>query len=66
MRLVQRLFYALPILNTLVPQFGQKPRVAGLLFFMVICMGFLISTFCRHFTQSAFYGYGGWRSLFGA
>jgi len=36
----------------LVPQFGHSPWVAGFLFFMVICFGFLISTFFLHFIQS--------------
>jgi hypothetical protein len=30
--------YALPILNTFVPQVGQTPWVAGLPFFMVILL----------------------------
>ena len=36
--------YALPILKTLVPQFGHTPRVAGLPFFMVYGRGSFIST----------------------
>jgi hypothetical protein len=39
--------------NTLVPQTGQTPVVAGLPFFIVIDFGFLISLFARHFTQYA-------------
>lgn len=41
----------LPILNTLVPQVGQTPWVAGLLFFMTILLGFLISFLARHLGQ---------------
>jgi hypothetical protein len=44
-------YYALPILNTLVPHFGHTPCVAGLPFFIVIALGFLISTLPRHFIQ---------------
>ena len=43
----------LPILNTLVPQVGQTPWVAGLLFFMTMLLGFLISFLARHFIQYA-------------
>lgn len=43
--------YAFPILNTLVPQVGHVPWVAGLPFFMVICVGLLISLEARHFMQ---------------
>jgi len=43
----------LPILNTLVPQVGHTPWVAGLLFFMTMLLGFLISFLARHFTQYA-------------
>jgi hypothetical protein len=46
-------FLALPILNTLVPQVGQVPWVAGFLFFKVTSLGFLISFFARHLTQYA-------------
>jgi len=42
-----------PIRNTLVPHTGQIPLVAGLPFFMVILVGFLISTLALHFTQYA-------------
>jgi len=42
-----------PIRNTLVPHTGQTPLVAGLPFFMVILVGFLISTLALHFTQYA-------------
>jgi hypothetical protein len=35
--------YALPILNTFVPQLGQTPWVAGLPFFMVMLLASLIS-----------------------
>jgi hypothetical protein len=44
-------YYALPILNTLVPHFGHTPCVAGLPFFIVMAFGFLISTLPRHFIQ---------------
>jgi hypothetical protein len=37
--------------NTLVPQVGQTPWVAGLLFFKVTALAFLISTFFLHFMQ---------------
>ncbi len=43
----------LPILNTFVPQVGQRPWVAGLPFFMVILLGSLISFLARHFIQYA-------------
>jgi hypothetical protein len=43
--------YAVPILNTFVPQDGQTPWVAGLPFFMVMLFGSLISFLVRHFTQ---------------
>ncbi len=39
--------------NTLVPQRGQIPCVAGRLFFKVMALGFLISTFFLHFIQYA-------------
>lgn len=39
--------------NTLVPQTGQTPRVAGLLFLSTIACGFLISLFVLHFIQYA-------------
>lgn len=39
--------------NTLVPQLGQTPRVAGLLFFRITFWGFFISTFFRHLKQYA-------------
>ena len=42
-----------PILKTLVPHTGQTPCVAGLPFFMVICLGSLISRLVRHYTQYA-------------
>lgn len=45
--------HALPILNTLVPQVEQVPVVAGLPFFIVVDVGFLISFFALHFTQYA-------------
>jgi hypothetical protein len=45
--------YPLPMRNTLVPQLGQTPWVAGLLFFKTTDLGFLISTFLRHFMQYA-------------
>lgn len=45
--------YAFPILNILVPQVEQVPVVAGLPFFMVVAVGFLISFFALHFTQYA-------------
>jgi len=43
----------LPILNILVPQVGQVPEVAGLLFFIVIALGAFISLLVRHLTQYA-------------
>jgi hypothetical protein len=43
--------YPFPILNTLVPQLGHAPWVAGLPFFILIDFAFLISTFLRHFIQ---------------
>ena len=46
-------FYAFPILNTLVPQVGHMPWVAGLPFFMTMDLGFLISTLVLHFMQYA-------------
>ena len=39
--------------NTLVPQLGQLPRVAGLPFFRVILTGFLISLLVLHLKQYA-------------
>ena len=45
--------YAFPILNILVPQFGQVPWVAGLPFFMVIALASFISLLARHFIQYA-------------
>lgn len=48
-----RTTYARPILNTLVPHTGQTPSVAGLPFFRVTCLGFLMSTFFLHFIQYA-------------
>ncbi len=44
-------YYALPILNTLVPHMGHTPWVAGFPFFIVIALGFLISVLPRHFIQ---------------
>ena len=41
----------LPIRNILVPQAGQVPWVAGLPFFMVMLLAFLISFLVRHLTQ---------------
>jgi hypothetical protein len=43
----------LPILNIFVPQVEQVPVVAGLPFFIVVDVGFLISFFALHFTQYA-------------
>jgi hypothetical protein len=40
-----------PILKIFVPQSGQVPVIAGRPFFIVICSGFLISTFLRSLTQ---------------
>jgi hypothetical protein len=51
-------YFAFPILNILVPQEGQVPLVAGLLFFMVTSCGDFISFLARHLTQYA--------SIFGA
>lgn len=45
--------YLSPILNILVPQVVQTPRVAGRPFFIVICSVFFISRFCLHFMQYA-------------
>ncbi|MBI2863650.1 MAG: hypothetical protein HYX94_03710 [Chloroflexi bacterium] len=42
-----------PILNSLVPQTGHVPSVAGLLFFKVTALGFLISLLALHLTQYA-------------
>ena len=39
--------------NTLVPQVGHSPWVAGRPFFITIDLGFLISLFARHFMQYA-------------
>jgi hypothetical protein len=46
-------YLALPILKTFVPQVGQIPEVAGLPFFMVMALAFLISFLARHLTQYA-------------
>jgi hypothetical protein len=43
----------LPMRNTLVAHLGHIPWVAGRLFFIVIALGFLISTFFLHFMQYA-------------
>ncbi len=43
--------YAFPILKIFVPHVGHVPCVAGLLFFMVIALAFLISFLVRHFIQ---------------
>ena len=43
--------YPEPILNTLVPQTGQTPCVAGLPFFIVIFFASLMSLFALHLTQ---------------
>ena len=45
--------YALPIRNTLVPQTGQVPFVAGLPFFSVTCDGLRTSRLLLHFMQYA-------------
>lgn len=42
---------AFSILNTLVPQAGHTPRVAGLRFLSITRLGVLISTFFLHFMQ---------------
>ena len=47
-----RLSY-LPILNSVVPQTGHTPLVAGLPFFITTSCGFLISLFVLHFMQYA-------------
>jgi hypothetical protein len=44
-------YLLLPILNILVPQVGQVPVVAGLLFFIVIALGAFISFLVLHLTQ---------------
>jgi hypothetical protein len=46
-------FYALPILNIPVPQFGQTPLTAGFPFLRVTFFGFFISRFFLHLTQYA-------------
>jgi hypothetical protein len=43
--------YPLPMRNTLVPQEGHTPWVAGRLFFSVVALAFFISTFFLHFIQ---------------
>jgi hypothetical protein len=43
--------YPLPMRNTLVPQEGQLPWVAGRLFLSVVALAFFISTFFLHFIQ---------------
>jgi hypothetical protein len=43
--------------NTLVPQAGQSPLVAGRPFFNVTCSGLDISRFSRHFRQYASMAY---------
>jgi hypothetical protein len=40
-------------LNTFVPHVEHSPVVAGLPFFIVVAVGFLISLFALHFTQYA-------------
>jgi hypothetical protein len=40
-----------PILNILVPHVAQVPSVAGRPFFIVICLGFLMSRCALHFMQ---------------
>ena len=45
--------YALPILNTLVPQTEQVPWVAGLPFLSVTAVGLRTSRFVLHFMQYA-------------
>ena len=47
----KRRYLAAPIRNTLVPQEGHVPEVAGLPFFMVMACGSLISLLDLHFTQ---------------
>jgi hypothetical protein len=42
-----------PILKSFVEQSGHSPWIAGRPFFMVTCVGFLISFFALHFTQYA-------------
>jgi len=41
----------LPMRNTLVPQTGHTPCVAGRLFFITMDLGFLTSLWARHFIQ---------------
>lgn len=43
--------YAFTILVTFVPHLGHTPCIAGLPFFMVMCLGFRISTLVLHFMQ---------------
>lgn len=47
----KRRYRAAPIRNTLVPQEGHVPDVAGLPFFIVMAWGFRISLLDLHFTQ---------------
>ena len=44
-------YLAAPILKILVPQTWQEPSVAGRPFFIVICLGALISRWALHFMQ---------------
>ena len=50
---VPRTSYPWPIRDTLVPQTGQVPRVAGLPFLSVTCAGLRISRLALHFMQYA-------------
>ena len=44
-------YFALPILNIVVPQTGHLPFVAGLPFFIVVASAFDISRWVLHFRQ---------------
>jgi hypothetical protein len=44
-------YFALPILNIVVPQTGHLPFVAGLPFFIVVASAFDISRCVLHFKQ---------------
>src|SRR5215470_2114845 len=46
-------YFEAPILNSFVPHTGHAPCTAGRPFFMVICVGSLISLLALHFTQYA-------------
>ncbi len=41
----RKIYFSLPILKICLPQEAQVPLMAGLPFFSLICLGFLISRF---------------------